>query len=78
MRVLVSGGLKTDAITRAMEKAFSDGSVLFESENFIKNIENFLSRGNYFDRAIIMEQSLTENGNNIDTDEIIGVVQRLA
>lgn len=78
MRVLVSGGLKTDAITRAMEKAFSDGSVLFESENFIKNIENFLSRGNYFDRAIIMEQSLTENGNNIDADEIIGVVQRLA
>lgn len=77
MRVLVSGGLKTDAITRAMEKAFSDGSVLFTSENFIKNIENFLSRGNYFDRAIIMEQSLTENGNNVDTGEMIEVVQRL-
>lgn len=77
MRVLVSGGLKTDAITRAMEKAFSDGSVLFTSENFIKNIENFLSRGNYFDRAIIMEQSLTENGNNMDDGEMREVVGRL-
>lgn len=77
MRVLVSGGLKTDAITRAMEKAFSDGSVLFTSENFIKNIESFLSRGNYFDRAIIMEQSITENGNVLDNETISKVVQKL-
>ena len=60
MQVLISGGKKTGNILDALKTRFRSG-VDFSVENNISNIGNYYSRGNWFDRAIILEQSWTED-----------------
>ena len=69
MRVLISGGKKTINIVKSLENRFASGSVELTIEENIDNIESFLSRGDYFDRAIIIEQSWTKDG--AQQDEIV-------
>jgi len=69
MRVLISGGKKAINIVKSLENRFASGSVELTIEENIDNIESFLSRGDYFDRAIIIEQSWTKDG--AQQDEIV-------
>lgn len=67
MRVLLSAGFKTQNIITSIEKKFeSSGDDLFIVE-YIEDIDKIFAVGNYFDKAIIVEQSITHDGH--DTDE---------
>ena len=69
MRVLLSGGSKTNNILAAIQPRFKSG-VEFTIENNIADIPKFLGRGDYFDRAIVMEQSWTEDDTILDEVKI--------
>lgn len=60
MNVLISGGIKSQNIVDALKKKFSSG-IEFTVEQNISNIKNYFARGNYFDRAIIVEQAWTND-----------------
>lgn len=66
MRVLVSGGLKTRGLANEIAKAFEVGTVEFTQENNIDKLKDFISRGDFFDRAIVMEQSWTYDGSELN------------
>ena len=68
MRVLISGGMHTNNIIKGIEKKFVSTGVEFLVVPFIEDIESIYARGDYFDRAIIIEQSWT--ADNQDTDEM--------
>lgn len=74
MRVLFSGGEKTINLVNAMKKTFSAGTIEVTYENNIKDIRNFISRGDQFDRAIVMQRSITEDEKLVDEAEIRNVV----
>ena len=70
MRVLLSGGIKTNNIIVSIEKKFeSSGDDLFVVE-YIEDIDKIFAMGNYFDKAIIAEQSITHDGRDTDEDTI--------
>lgn len=70
MRVLLSGGVKTSNIITSIEKKFeSSGDDLFVIE-YIEDIDAIFAMGNYFDKAIIAEQSITHDGRDVDEDII--------
>lgn len=56
MKVLISGGLKTQNIVKGLEKKFISGGVDFIVVPFIEDIDSIYQRGEYFDRALIIEQ----------------------
>lgn len=64
MRVLICGGVKTINIVRALQPRFKAGTVDFVVINNITGMEikNWFSRGEQFDRAVIIEQSWTNDG----------------
>lgn len=74
MRVLISGGKKTINLVSAMRKNFNSGTVEITSEDNIKDIRNFISRGDLFDRAIIMQQSITEDESITDESTIREII----
>lgn len=68
MKILISGGEKTQNIVNGLSKRFTSGGVDFLVVPFIENIDDIYQRGEYFDRAIIIEQCWNHDFN--DTDEI--------
>lgn len=56
MKVLISGGVKTQNIVKGLEKKFTSGGVDFIVVPFIEDIDSIYQRGEYFDRALIIEQ----------------------
>ena len=67
MRVLLSGGCKTESIINTIKSKFdSSGDELFHV-NYINNINDIYQRGNYFDKAIIVDQSITKD-HSIDNE----------
>lgn len=70
MRVLISGGKKTINIVNPIKERFASGSVELTMEEDIDNIESFLSRGEYFDKALILEQSWTKDGAQADESKL--------
>lgn len=70
MRVLLSGGNKTQNIVAGISKGFQSSGVEFLVVKFLDDIENLFSRGDYFDKAIITEQSITRENSISDELEI--------
>lgn len=66
MRVLISGGLKTQNIVTGLEKKFSSGGIEFIIVPYIDEIESIFSRGEYYDRALIIEPSWTQEYTDRD------------
>lgn len=58
MKVLISAGKKTDNIVRPLGERFSSGAVTISKENYIEGINNYIHRGEVFDRAIIVEPAI--------------------
>lgn len=67
MKILLCGGAKTTNIANALRPRFKKGGVEILVETSIDNIKSLLDRGEYFDRAVIMEPGWTNDGS--DTDE---------
>ena len=74
MKVLISGGVKTDNITNAMAKHFQ-ASVDIASLQYITEIKDYLDRGDTFDRLIVMQQSITHNGDIEDPNQIASILE---
>ena len=70
MKVLLSGGVKTDNILMAIQKKFLSSGDEFIVEKFIDDVGSIYARGDYFDKAIITEQSITREGSITDENEI--------
>lgn len=66
MKILLCGGAKTTNIANALRPRFKKGGVEILVETSIDNIKSLLDRGEYFDRAVIMEPGWTNDGSDID------------
>ncbi|MEM4385408.1 MAG: hypothetical protein QXD03_02535 [Candidatus Anstonellales archaeon] len=70
MRVLVCGGIKTQNIINGISKKFEASGVSFIVVKSIDDIDNVLTRGDYYDKALIIEPSWNDDGNIIDEREM--------
>lgn len=70
MRVLLSGGNKTDNILAAISKKFQSSGDDFIVVNFIDDVNDLFAKGDYFDKAIVTEQSLTREYSIKEESEI--------
>lgn len=77
MRVLMVGGKNTINIINTLEPRFSSGSVEFALGEKIDDMERMLNRGDYFDRAVIIEQAWTEEGFNRQEEPVRANLRKL-
>lgn len=68
MKILISGGAITNNIINPLQKKLASSGIDFLAVEYIEDIKRLLANGEYFDRAIITEDSWSHNGN--DTDEM--------
>ena len=61
MKILLSGGFKTENIANAIRPKFESNGDEIVVEMFVENIENLYLRGESFDKIIVTEQSLTQD-----------------
>lgn len=66
MKVLISAGGRTQTIIDRIESKLSSGGVDFVVVPFIEDIEDIYQRGEWFDRAIILEQSWSHDFTDTD------------
>lgn len=78
MRILVSGGFKTHNIIDGINRKFQSNGIEFLEVKYIEDIEAIYARGEYFDRAVIMEQSWTRDLSNTDRDSIRSKINAFA
>ena len=70
MRILIAGGRKTHNIVEAVKKKFSaSGDDIIEVQ-YIEDIIGIFSTGEYFDKALITEQSITKDKEITDEFEL--------
>lgn len=70
MRVLLSGGLKTENIVNGIYSQFTANGDEFVVVRYLDEIEEIFSRGDYFDKAVICEQSITRDNSITDEFEL--------
>lgn len=70
MNILICAGEKTINIVNALRNRFASGAVEIIKEDRVQDIEKVLGRGDYFDRAIILEPAWTDNGRVQDKEQI--------
>ena len=68
MKVLISAGVRSDKIEAGLKERFKAGGVDFIIVPFIDNIDEIYQRGEYFDKAIIVEQSW--NHDYMESEEV--------
>lgn len=78
MRVLLSGGKKTYNIIDGIRKKFTTSGDDFVVIEFLDDIMDMFSRGDYFDKAVIIEQSITRDGAITDEMQIRQRVNRFS
>lgn len=69
MKILISAGSKTQNIVNGIASRFSSGGVDFIVIPYIEAIDDIFQRGEYFDKAILLEQSW--NHDMADDDEFV-------
>lgn len=62
MKILISAGIKTGNIVSTVKRKYSKGDVEIFSKQFTTLIPTFFEQGNYFDRAIILEEGISPMG----------------
>lgn len=76
MKVLISAGSGSHKLVEIYNNAFRE-SIEFDELPYLRDIDEYLGNGNTFDRLLIFEQSLTENGMITDASAISDVLARL-
>lgn len=70
MKILISGGTKTRNIIAALEEKYSSSGMDFIATPYIEEIPDIFQRGEYFDRAIIIEQCWTHDNPSTTEQQI--------
>lgn len=70
MRIFLSGGVKTQNIVTGIAKKFQASGDEFIVEKYMDNVEDIFTRGDYFDKAVITEQSITKEFSITDETQI--------
>ena len=70
MRILISGGIKTQNIVDGLQQKFASDGVDFLIVHYIEDIEAIFARGEYFDRAIIIEPCWNHDYADLDEMEM--------
>lgn len=78
MRILLSGGAKTQNIITGIGKKFSASGDDFLVIEYLDNIPELFGRGEYFDKAVITEQSITREYTITDEYEIRNRINKFA
>lgn len=65
MRILICGGKRTENLIKALRNKYK-AEISFCYEPLVRNINSVIARGETFDRAVIFEQSLSEDGEITD------------
>ena len=78
MKILISGGAKTANIANALQKKLESSGIDFMVVPFIEDIPEIFVRGEYFDRAILIEQGWTHDNANTDEYDIRNAVNSFA
>ena len=78
MRVVVCGGSKTQNIVSVLEKMFKSSGVDFITLKYLDEVSDIFVRGDYFDRAILIEQSWTLDNSRTDETEIRAALNNFA
>ena len=76
MKVLISAGSGSHKLVEIYNNAFRE-SIEFDELPYLRDIDEYLGNGNTFDRLLVFEQSLTENGMITDASAISDVLARL-
>ena len=58
MKILICGGKKGEILVSAIKKKFSDGSIDFDTEYYLSDIDDYLNRGGSFTRIIVTAQGI--------------------
>lgn len=61
MRILLSGGIKTQNIVSGIQKKFTASGDDFIVVEYIDDVEELFGRGEFFDKALVTEQSITRD-----------------
>lgn len=61
MKILLSGGIKTQNIVSGIQKKFTASGDDFIVIEYLDDIDDMFSRGEYFDKALVTEQSITRD-----------------
>ena len=78
MKVVVSAGAKTENIVSAIQSKFKDGGIDFIVVPYIEDIDKIYTRGEYFDKAIIVEQSWNHDFTDMNLQSIRQKVNNFA
>ena len=70
MKILVVGGTKTQNIIKGLEKKFKMGGIEFIVVKYIEDIGDIYTRGDYFDRALIIEQCWNRDFEDLNEHNI--------
>lgn len=70
MRILISGGVKTNNIVEAIKPKFAGSGDEITVVYYLEDIPRIFASGDYFDKAIIIEQSITRDGTIREESEI--------
>ena len=70
MRVLIAGGIKTQNIVDGLKSKFTTGGIEFIVVHYIEDIEDIFTRGDYYDRALIIEQCWNKDFGDTDEDNM--------
>lgn len=78
MKVVISGGIKTQNIVDGLNKKLNSGGVDFIVVPFIESIEEIYQRGEYFDKAILLEQCWNHDFEDEDETSLRNKVNQFA
>ena len=78
MRILLSGGEKTENILKGVSKKFKSSGDEFMVVNYIDDIDSIFSKGDFFDKALITEQSLTKEYQITDESALRNRINQFA
>ena len=62
MKILICAGDKSNNLLDVLGKKFSDGSIEFDKECYVSDINDYLNKGGSFNRIVVTSQAIDKDG----------------